>query len=204
MKNSKIHNEKPKRRFCAVMDGPRIRRLYATMRTADLFQIFFVHLQPNQRLAAARTSKRRWQKSSENKNKPAEVSARSNGGSDKPAEAQAREKSFTDKPDGTSARANGSSDKPSDESARKNENRFAFADRPARKKLNSFAFAEASANGNLNTDRLADRSASMKQHKFNFLNLKTVAQRRVAASALKKEHPNGRVLLLLWIEFVNP
>ena len=36
MKNSKIHKEKPKRRFCAAMDGPRIRELYATMRTADL------------------------------------------------------------------------------------------------------------------------------------------------------------------------
>ena len=67
MMNSKTHNEKPKRRFCAAMDGPRIRRLYATMRTADLFQIFFVHLQPNQRLASARTSKRRWQKSPESK-----------------------------------------------------------------------------------------------------------------------------------------
>ena len=36
MKNSKIHNEKPKRRFCAATDGPKIRELYATMQTADL------------------------------------------------------------------------------------------------------------------------------------------------------------------------
>ena len=69
-----------------------------------------------------------------------------------------------------------------------NETSFELADTSARKNVNPFAFA--------------DRSASMKRHKFNFPNLNAMAHRRGAASALKKEHPNGRVLLLLWIESV--
>ena len=39
MKDSRVKDERPWRRFCEAKDGPVIRRLYASMRTADLARI---------------------------------------------------------------------------------------------------------------------------------------------------------------------
>lgn len=39
MENRKNEHERPRRRFCKVVDGPIIKRLYATMTTAELAQL---------------------------------------------------------------------------------------------------------------------------------------------------------------------
>ena len=39
MKNSEMHYEKPKRRFCEAADGPIIKQLYPTMPTAELAEM---------------------------------------------------------------------------------------------------------------------------------------------------------------------
>ena len=39
MKDCRVNDERPQRRFCEAKDGPVVRRLYASMRTAELARI---------------------------------------------------------------------------------------------------------------------------------------------------------------------